>query len=227
MSASRWSVRGLVAALVLAGTLALGAPGAAAQAPYEPNDSERTATPLVAPGTYTAGMETATDVDLFELYVAVRGSQVSFELTNNAGPQFVSDGLNGQIYAARDDEILAETTDTAGLQPGASEALAASLKPGKYYLKLERERPKSEPYGYRFNFGGGTVDEATMQGRCDAASQRLNKAKRRVKRAKRKLEQAFDEGSRRDVRQATKKVKRAKKEKRKAKRAVKLYCVVD
>lgn len=230
MSASGRSVRGFAAAMVLTGALWLGASGAAAQRPFEPNNSVASATPLGPPGTVSAGIETDNDVDLFEFYVAQPGTQVSFNVTNTSTPP--EEGylgfLQGSLVSAKGGETLvSDVGDTAGLAEGDTGTLAYSFKPGKYYLRLFKDSPEAGVITYDFSFVGRTVDARTMQGLCDGKQRKVTKAEKKLRKAKRKLERAREHGSGRDARKAKKKVGRAKNKVRKDRRNVKRYCVVD
>jgi len=190
---------------------------------YEPNDLITQATALGASGTtYTAAVETQSDIDMFEFYVAVHGSQVFFPITNTTQGATIYERIAAEIRDA-DGDVLT-TTDYDGIDVGESETISYSLPAGRYYLVIDTEySEKNFVRPYTFTLNGSTVDAATMQGICDQSKAQVSDAAKKVRRAKKALRRA---DSRREVRKARAKLKRAKRVLRAAERRSVTYCVV-
>jgi hypothetical protein len=194
-----------------------------AQAPFEPNDSPGTASGPLAPGTYSAAIETDTDRDLFRIYIAARQQQVTVNMTNTAPSSSYATFLFAGLYNSKLESLDSECS----LSLGESADLGQTLKPGVYYIGFEEGcLPLTDPgASYRFTVAGALVDEATMATHCAAADARLDAARKAFKRARKQRRRAHDHGNAQDVKKARKRLRAAKKERHRAKRAVRLFCV--
>ena len=128
-------VLGAVAALLLC----LSAPALAA-GPYEPNDSINTATALIGGQDYDAAIETASDQDLFALYI-VGSEPVDITVTNtNPASGIPGCPLDPVIFGeldAPDGTTVATVHDNSTvLLPSNSWDIARTLKTGRYILKI-------------------------------------------------------------------------------------------
>lgn len=222
----------VVLTTVAACALWLGATQAAAQAPYEPNDTRSSATPVIAPGPFSGAIETDEDVDLFAFYVTQSGAQIRFNVTNTtpADPKSLF-CVAGQVQDASGDSLPGSGGDLGdgffGLCPGETDPFAHSFKPGKYYLRFQRGFNTATGVRYSFSPVGGFADAATLKSLCDRNGRKLKRAKKELRGARRKLKRARERGSSRDVRRAKNAVKRAKRDVRTAERSVKRYCVAS
>lgn len=221
----------VVVVTVAACALGLGATQAAAQAPYEPNDTRASATSLTARGPVSAAIETDEDVDLFAFYVTQSGAQIRFNVTNTtpADPKSLF-CVAGQVQDASGDPFGSggDLGDGFfGLCPGETDPFAHSFKPGKYYLRFQRGFNTATGVRYSFSPVGGFADAATLKSLCDRNGRKLKRTKKKLRATRRKLKRARERGSSRDVRRAKTSIKRAKRDVRTAERSVKRYCVAS
>ncbi len=171
--------------LSIAVSLALLAAPAAAESPYEPNDSLLSAAgPLVAGQTYDAALETSGDRDFYYFY-ATSAAAARAELTvRNLGGDSQLSSVNATIFDGSETPV----TGQAFIADGESRALTASLAPQKYYVEVS----PGEGYGDSYSLTAGGDAGAfgpyeTIAGRCAKASAAASAASRDLSRAKAKL----------------------------------------
>ncbi|MGZ6569380.1 MAG: hypothetical protein ACXVE9_18555 [Solirubrobacteraceae bacterium] len=123
---------------VAAVMLCLCAP-ALASGPYEPNDSITTATPLIGGQDYNAAIETATDQDLFALYIV--GSEPLDITVTNTNPaagnaDCVEPVIFGALDAADGTPVATVNGNDTVLLPSTSWDIVQTLNTGRYILKV-------------------------------------------------------------------------------------------
>jgi hypothetical protein len=177
-----------VLAICLALELLAGA-GAAAAAPYEPNESAPAAAgPLLFDQSYTAALESSGDRDFFYFYVAsVKAARVELAVRNLSGGGEPSD-VDASILDPSGTAIAGQ----AFIRDNETRIVSADLEAGKYYVEIA----PGEGFGDSYSLGaGGTAGAfagyAQIAGRCQLAQKAVKTGSVRVERAKAKLQRAI------------------------------------
>lgn len=157
-----------------------------AQAPYEPNDVIADAAgPLLAGQSYTAAIETASDLDEFYFYVTAPGAN-STELTvRNLGGGSEQSDLDARILDASGTLIAGQ----AFIRDGEGRIVTASLEPQKYFLEIAAGEGYGDSYSITPGAGKGAFGPyEQIAGRCASADAELKKEQAGVRRARSKLQ---------------------------------------
>jgi hypothetical protein len=175
----------LVAASMLA-ALFLAPQGAVAQAPYEPNDVIADAAgPLLAGQSYSAAIETASDLDEFYFYVTAPGNTKAELTVQNLGGGSAQSDLDARILDASGTLLVGQ----AFIRDGEARVVTAPLGPQKYFIEIAA----GEGYGdsYRITAGGGKGAFGPFEqiaGRCTGANTAVSKEQAKLSRARSKLQ---------------------------------------
>jgi hypothetical protein len=182
-----------VAILTLSASLSLALfaiPPAAAEAPFEPNDSLLSAAgPLAVGQTYDAAIETAGDKDFFYFYVtATPAAQVTLTVKNLGGGTGISD-IDATIMGS-------SATPVGGasfVEKGEARTVTVRLEPGKYFAELVA----NEGYGDTYSLGaagskGAFGQYGQIAARCASATASAESLRKRLPREKVKLQRALN-----------------------------------
>lgn len=172
----------------LAGTLLWAPAFAAAEEPYEPNDSVQVAAgPLSSGQSYSATLESSSDRDFYFFHVTSPAeARVELLVQNLGGGGKVSD-VGATILDSTMTPIAAQTF----IRDGESRLVTAELEPQKYFVEVTA----SEGSGDSYSLAGGGSEGAfgpfsQILGRCERATTAGAKVERGLQRAKSKLQRA-------------------------------------
>lgn len=160
-----------------------------AQAPYEPNDViANAAGPLLAGQSYTAAIETASDLDEFYFYVTAPGGN-SAELTvQNLGGGSEQSDLDARILDASGTLLVGQ----AFIRDGEGRIVTASLEPQKYFLEIAAGEGYGDSYSLTVGGGKGAFGPyEQIAGRCTSADAALKKEQAGLRRARSKLQRTI------------------------------------
>jgi hypothetical protein len=162
--------------------------GAAAAAPYEPNESAPAAAgPLLFGQTYWAGLETGGDRDFFYFYVAsAQAAQVEIAVRNLSGG-----GEPSEVDASILDLSGTAIAGQAFIRDGETRVVSAALEAGKYYVEVAPGEGFGDSYSLSAGgAAGGFASYTQIAGRCELAQKTIGKDSVRVERAKARLQRS-------------------------------------
>jgi hypothetical protein len=190
--------------------LALSVSAAAAQPPYEPNDSLLTGYgPLANNTTYTATLETENDKDYYYFYVTTASTaQLTFTLTNLGGGSSSITEVRGAVTDSHGSYV---SSISSGVETSNYATKSVSLSAGKYYVVIENDYGYGESYRLVTSGTDGAFGEyATIAANCAAATApvstyqaQLAAAEVKLKKAEVQLRQAQHSRKRRVRRRAS------------------------
>jgi hypothetical protein len=155
-------------------------PALASAEPFEPNETylQASAAPLGAGGTggrIDAALETSADIDFYKFYVAARGAQESFAVTNLVPS---ADPLNSFYFNIYDPTGSPVPGSHLVLINSGSASPVLSLAPGKYIISLASQAwTHSTPYSVNAN--GVFASYADVRHKCARYRAASRKLKRR------------------------------------------------
>jgi hypothetical protein len=168
----------------------LAAPPAAAEAPFEPNDSLLSAAgPLAIEQTYTAAIETVGDRDFFYFYVtALPASQVTLTVKNLGGGAGVSD-----IDATVMNSSATPVGGASFIEEGEARTIAVRLEPGKYFAELVANEGYGDTYSLSTAGSKGAFGQyGQIATKCTSATASAESLRKRLRREKEKLQRALN-----------------------------------
>jgi hypothetical protein len=182
------TTRSRVALLTALAWTLLCAQAAAADAPYELNDSVQTAAgPLNSGQSYQATVETSSDRDFYFFHVT-SSSPAKVELTvQNLGGQSKASDIDASIFDSMMTPVAAETF----IREGEARVLAAELEPQKYFVEVTADEGFGDAYSLTAGGSEGAFGPfSQISGRCERAAAAGEKAESGLQRAKSKLQRA-------------------------------------
>jgi hypothetical protein len=143
--------------------------------------------PLLAGQSYSAAIETASDLDKFYFYVTAPGAN-SVELTvQNLGGGSEQSDLDARILDASGTLLGGQSF----IRGGEGRAVMASLAPQKYFLEVAAGEGYGDSYSITVGGGAGAFGPyEQIAGRCTSANAELQREQARVHRARSKLQRA-------------------------------------